>query len=345
MNGQTKMRAKTLSVAGLLFCAAHGNGQDTIPVTLSQAIHRAASQSVDAVVARNEYVSAYWEYRTWRTELLPEILFGGTLPYYSKSYNTYQDAGGAYSYVSNDYSRIDAGLSITQNIPWTGGKLSLQTQLQRLEQYGDNPLARYKTIPGAITLEQPVFGFNALKWKQQIEPVKKKEAERKLVADLETASGATVTHYFNLLLAKANLDIAQQNLENTRKLYAIAQARRTTGQISENELLQLRISFLNAEAAIIRAQSSADACMFQLRSFLGYGESVVLEPELPAFITSDIPELRYQEVQSRAISANAFTQSIRRRMLEAARDVDQPKPPGGRLRSLPRWECRGRTRS
>lgn len=320
------MNVKTaFAIGGFLFCSAFGKGQDTIRVSLYEAIRRAASQSVDAVVARNEYVSGYWEYRTWQTELLPEILFKGTLPYYSRSYNTYQDAGGAYSYVSNDYSRIDAGLSVTQNIPWTGGKLSFETYMQRLEQYADQPTAHYKTIPVSLTLEQPVFGFNTLKWKQRIEPVKKKESEQKLAADVEAISNTTVTHYFNLLLAKANLDIARQNLENTQKLYAIAQARRKIGQISENELLQLSISLLNAEAAIIHARSSADAQMFQLCSFLGYGETLVIEPALPVFVTADVPALSYPQVQSRAIANNAFTQSVRRRILEASRDVDQAK--------------------
>ena len=41
-------------------------------ITLSEAIVLARTQSVDAAVALNELKTAYWEYRTFRADLLPE---------------------------------------------------------------------------------------------------------------------------------------------------------------------------------------------------------------------------------------------------------------------------------
>ena len=41
-------------------------------ITLSEAIAMARAQSVDAAVALNELKTAYWEYRTFRADLLPE---------------------------------------------------------------------------------------------------------------------------------------------------------------------------------------------------------------------------------------------------------------------------------
>ena len=49
-------------------------------ITLSEAIALARTQSVDAAVALNELKTAYWEYRTFRADLLPEVNFTGTLP-------------------------------------------------------------------------------------------------------------------------------------------------------------------------------------------------------------------------------------------------------------------------
>ena len=54
-------------------------------ITLSEAIVLARTQSVDAAVALNELKTAYWEYRTFRADLLPEVNFTGTLPNYNKS--------------------------------------------------------------------------------------------------------------------------------------------------------------------------------------------------------------------------------------------------------------------
>ncbi len=299
--------------------------QDTVRISLTDAINRSADFSVDAVVAKNQFKSSYWGYRTYKAELLPEVVLTGTAPYYTKSYNTFQNDKGEYSYVSNDYSRIDGGISIYQNIPLTGAMVSVETSFQRLEQYGNNGTTRYKSIPVSVSLEQPLFGFNRVKWLQRIEPVKYREARQKLIADLELVSNLAVEHYFNLLLGLANMEIAKQNLQNTQKLYTIAEARRKIGQISENDLLQLRVSLLNAEAYLTDAEASLNARMFQLRSFLGYGEDVILMPMIPSSLSESIPVLSYSEVIALARENNSFTQNVQKRMLEASRDVSQAK--------------------
>ncbi|MFV0418815.1 MAG: TolC family protein [Dysgonomonas sp.] len=299
--------------------------QDTITISLREAIDRSVANSVDAVVARNQYKSSYWGYKTYKAELLPELTLNTTLPYYSKSYNTFQNTDGSYTYVSNDYSRIDGGLSISQNIPLTGGLISVESSVQRLQQYGSDGSTSYMTIPASVTLEQPIFGFNRVKWLQKIEPVKYKAARQKLIADMEEVSNLSIEYYFNLLLGKINLEMAQQNLKNSQKIYSIAEAKRKIGQISENDLLQLRVSLLRAESELTDAQASLDAQMFQLRSFLGYGEDVTLEPAIPASLFDEVPVLSYTQVVSLARENNAFTQNVQRRMLEVSRDVSQAK--------------------
>ena len=86
---------------------------------------------------------------------------------------------------------------------------------------------------------------------------------------------------FDLLLAKETLGTARQNLTNANQLYEVAIAKRKMGQISENELLQLKLSALNAKAALTEAESDLNAKMFQLRAFLGVGEDEILRPVVP----------------------------------------------------------------
>ena len=297
--------------------------QDTIRISLEETIYESAMHSVDALVAKNEFRASYWEYRTYKAELLPEVLFDGTLPYYSKSYNQFQNSDGSYTYVSNDYSRLNAGISINQNIPLTGGRLSVKTDFQRLDQFGNNSSTKYMIMPAALTLEQPVFGFNRLKWLQKIEPVKFKEAKARLVSQLEVVTIAAINYYFNLLLGEMNLNIAIQNHLNSERLYTIAQAKRNIGQISENDLMQLKVSCLRAEGYVTEARSALKASMFQLRSFLGYGEDIVLVPDIPASLT-DL-QLDYLRVLELATENSVFSQEILRRQLEASRNVSQAK--------------------
>ena len=64
-------------------------------ITLDETIMLARARSVDAAVALNELRTAYWQYRTFRADLLPEVSFTATLPAYRKSYSSYQLDNGA----------------------------------------------------------------------------------------------------------------------------------------------------------------------------------------------------------------------------------------------------------
>lgn len=319
------MKRISLLISYIILFSWVSKAQDTVRISLNEAIETGVSRSVDAVVAKNEYISAYWGYKTYKTELLPEVILNATLPHYSKSYNSIQNQDGSYSYVSNNYNLTDAELSINQNIPLTGGKLTLESSLERLRQNGQNSSTHYKSIPAKLSFEQPIFGFNRVKWLQRIEPVKYSEARQKLVSDHEEIALTAIEHYFNLLLGRINLDMAEQNRKNAERLYLIAEARHKIGQLSKVDLLQMKASSLKAESSVTDARASFNSRMFRLRSFLGIGEDVVLEPIVPEFVSRDIPRLSYTDVLSLALENNAFTQSIRKRILEASRDVSQAK--------------------
>ena len=129
-------------------------------ISLDEAITLARVQSVDAAVALNELKTAYWEYRTFRADLLPEINFSANLPSYNKNYNSYQQEDGSYTFVRNNYMQMNGQLSIDQNIWFTGGKLSLNTSLDFLRQMDGTVGNRFMSVPLALTLSQPIFGVN-----------------------------------------------------------------------------------------------------------------------------------------------------------------------------------------
>lgn len=289
--------------------------QNEREITLNEAIALARTQSVDAAVALNELKTAYWEYRTFRADLLPEVNLTGTLPNYKKSYSSYQNSDGTYGFVRNNYLELSSDLSIDQNIWLTGGKLSLSTSLDYIRQFGGNGKEQFMSVPINLELTQPIFGVNKLKWNRRIEPVRYEEAKAAFISATEDVTRKTITYFFQLLLAKETLATARQNELNAEHLYKVAGAKREMGQISENELLQLKLSALNAKAATTEAVSNLNANMFQLRAFLGMDENTKLEPVVP----ESAPDIRmeYNEVLSKALERNSFAQNIRRRQLES----------------------------
>ena len=108
------------------------------------------------------------------------------------------------------------------------------------------------SVPVSLELTQPIFGVNKLKWDRRIEPVRYEEAKAAFISATEDVTRKTITYFFQLLLAKEVLATARQNQLNAEHLYKVAGAKREMGQISENELLQLKLSALNAKAAVTR---------------------------------------------------------------------------------------------
>ncbi len=95
------------------------------------------------------------------------------------------------------------------------------------------------------------------------------------------------------------------------------------GQISENELLQLKLSALKAASNLTKEQSSLNGAMFRLRSFLGLSESDSIDPIIPEML--NYPVINYQDVLAKAQENNPFAQNIRHRQLEADYEVAQAK--------------------
>lgn len=292
-------------------------------LTLDEAITIARTNSVDAAVALDELKSAYWEYRTYRADLLPELSFRGTVPSYRKQYGTYMNSDGSYTFVPNDYIQMNGELGVKQNIWFTGGTLSLITSLDFLRQLSGTQYNRFMSVPVALTLEQPLFGTNHTKWNRKIEPVRYKEAKAAFMSATENVAISVINLYFSLLMARENLHIAMQNQENAVKLYEVALEKRSMGQISKNDLLQMELNLLEARSYKTDCESGWRNAMFQLVAFLDLPEDTVIEPVVP----TEIPdaEIGYREAYDKAIANNSFAQNQLRRQLEAQYAIAKAK--------------------
>lgn len=294
-----------------------------LTLTLEDAIAMARLKSVDAAVALDELKTAYWEWRTFRADQLPEVSFSATAPSYANQYSSYMNGDGDYSFVKDNHLTARGQLAVTQNVRLTGGKISLVSSLDFLRQFGEDTRNRYMSIPVAITLQQPIFGVNTMKWDSRIEPVRYSEAKAAFLSATEEVAMLAVQYYFTLLLSRENLATARQNLTNAEKLYAVAIEKRNMGQISQNDLLQMELNLLNARATLTDAESTRKSAMFQLASFLDLEEDAELRPVVPAMVP-DV-EVTFADALDKALANNKFAKNLRRRQLEADYEVAKAK--------------------
>lgn len=311
-----------------LLSSFSGYGQsDTLSLSLNEALKLAQEQSLDALIAKNELVVSYWQFRSYKAELLPSVAFEGTIPSINRSVQSYQNTDGTYSYVRSNASTVDMSMVVNQNIALTGGKISVQSQLQSISDLSGGGSTQHLTSPVSFTFEQPLLGFNELKWLGKIEPIKYEEAKRRFSFSMVGVQGKLIGLYFDLLLAKINSDIAQQNYRNATKLYEVAIAKQGIGLISENELLQLKLSKINFELRLAQVKQELDRRMFVLRSFLGFNDKVNLLPLIPE--ETPIVSTSYKEVMELARSNNPFMQEAQRRILQSEMSVAEAKASRG----------------
>ena len=286
---------------------------DTLRLSLDDCIAMARRQSIDAAVALGELRSAYWQWRSYRADLLPEVSLQGTAPSWNKRYSSYQQADGSLSFVRNDYLGLDGAVNITQKLWPTGGTLSVESSLDYLHQSGSGGSQnQFMSLPVAVTLHQPLFAVNHLKWNRRIEPLRYREAQARFLTETEQVAMQAISLYFSLLLAGEQVNIARQNLQTAEKLYEVAQAKRRMGTISENDVLQLRLDVLTARSALTNAVSTRQARQFALRSFLD------VETDIEPLAPGDVPQvhLEFDNVLSHALQNNALATTMRRRQME-----------------------------
>ena len=318
------MRIILILILFLSSCNLMVSGEvEALSLTLNEAMMRARKNSVDAEVALNQLKSAYWAYRSYKAELLPELSLSATLPSYHKQYTPYMNDMGSYTFVSNNFLQLNGELSVTQNIWLTGGKLSINSSLDFYRQLGSGSFNQFMTLPLALTLSQPIFGVNNIKWDRKIEPVRYEEAKAEFLSSTENVALLAIQYYFSFLLAKENLSIARTNLESAEKLYEVALEKREMGRISKNDLLQMELNLLESRTEVTDCESNFKSSMFQLTTFLDFDEGT----EINAFIPDDVVffEINYSDALEKAEKNNSFSKNMMRMQLEADYAVAKAK--------------------
>ncbi len=314
-------------ISVLLFSSLITDAQEIKKLTFSEVIDLSETQSPDALIAQHRFRNSYWQYRTFKAEYRPSLTLSGTTPDYSTAYTRIYNAGTSeWQYVSSNVLQNIGALSLSQNIGFTGGSISLESDLT-LQNDFEKDVNKYITVPLSVRLIQPLFRYNELKWQRKTEPLKYEAAKKTFLSNIESVHSRAVQFFFSLALAQINKQIAEMNYSNADTLFRIAQGRYNLGTIAEDELLQMQLSFLNAETASKEATMNLRDREIRLRSFLGYNENIRLELILP----DEIPDLQVDmdEVLNLALANNPQILTQQLTLLTAQSNVAQAKADKG----------------
>jgi len=311
----------------LFFVVFHAEAQrETMKLSLDDAIEIAKQQSPDALLAKHEFRTSYWQYKSFKASYLPSLVLSGYIPSYSNSINKIKLVEGDV-FSRQTINNVYAGLAINQKIGLTGGDISLNSDMAMVRNFlNDSTYTEYNASLVNITLRQPLIKYNRYKWERKLEPMFYNEAKKIYLESMEQVSMVSTNHFFNLLLAQIEKKIALINEANYDTLYKIAQGRYELGKIAENELLQLELQYLRAGADVKNAELRVDDQVFKFKSFLRIKEDVDIELTEPSNIEPFTinPSKALQEARYNSSEALSFN----RQLLEAESRVAEAKYDG-----------------
>lgn len=292
-------------------------------LTLNNAIQIAQENSLDAKTARFSFLASYWTYRSFKAELLPSVNLSGGLMNYNRSLveaRNYDD--GRLSYVSNNTLSNSLTLSVDQQIAATGGTVSLQSYLHRLDQFSYEEKT-YNSQPLRINYTQPLRAFNALKWQKKTAPLEYEIAQKKYATAMQEIALRVTSLFFNVLSAQSNYQQSKASAAERETLYAMAQKRLDLGTTTKSEVLQMELSLLNARVSEGKNRLSLDDALYDLFSYLRLTDYEQAEL-LPPYSVPDIM-LSMDEVLQKAITNSSHTKEQRLQMLNAEQSLAKAK--------------------
>lgn len=292
-------------------------------LTLESAIRIAQENSYDAMVAKFSFLASYWTYRSFKAELLPSMnLRGGLLNFDHSlvSVRNYED--GQVAYVNNNSMNNYLTLSVDQQIVATGGTVSLQSYLYRLDQFDYNQTT-YNSQPLRISYTQPLKSFNSLKWEKKTAPIEYQIAQKAYASSMQDVTIRVTSLFFNVLSAQSDYKQSVATLKDREALLDIAKARLNLGTTTKSEVLQMELSVLNARMSVNKNKQNLDDVMYNMFSYLrvsDYNEAELIPPySVPEIILS------VDEVIQRAITNSSHTLEQKQQMLEAEKSLAQAK--------------------
>ena len=326
-----------LSEATLTMKAQQPSGNKYL-LTLEDVVQLAKEQSPMALQARHQFRASYFSFLDYKANFLPKLTLTTSPTSWDKSIRTVEsEKNGVYqtSEVKTNTFTSTAGLALSQNIGFTGGNVSLGTDFKRrqnfLEENADRE-SQFTTNPIQFSISQPLNGYNQFRWLKQIEPLRYQEAKQRYIVQMENVSWRAVDYFFALAIAQVNLNQAKTNYKNQTALFEIANGRYEIGVLAEDQLLQVKLRYMQSESKLNNAGINIENSLSQLRTFLGFTDNVQIElithSEVPGF---NVP---YEEALNMALSKNPDIIYYNRQILEAERQVAQAKSQTGITLSL-----------
>jgi outer membrane protein TolC len=297
-------------------------------LSLEDVINLASTQSLDAFRNENMFLARYWEFRYFKADRLPSLSLQATPFDYNRSMQkVYNYDENRDEYKLREDLNSDVSMLLNQNIGFTGGQVFARSELNLSQKLGIDKNSSWSSTPFSIGYSQPLSGYNRFKWTSKIEPLKYEQAKKSFIQSREELAIKASRLFFDLVDAQIEVNIATTNLANADTLYNIGKGRYQVGTVTQDELLNLELNFMNSTLALTQSALGLDRAQAELNSFLKLDKATKVECIVP----DELPGLQIQPGMAvdLALTNNPEIINHQQRLMEEDRKVKMAKSENG----------------
>ena len=291
-------------------------------ITLQDVLFLVKEHSLEYQEKRNEFLSDYWDYKKYKLNQLPALSFNVN-PFsagrsiterydFEHNIDVFRESGSISS---------SGGVNISQKISFTGGTVSLGSNISRIQNFGDNRYTSYGVTPIRLSISQPLFAHNPYNWDKKELPLKLKLAKSKLVQSEQELFQEAVVLFFEILKASQLYEVAKQEVRNSDTLFFSGKKLLDICRITPTELLELELKKTNARVSLSQAQQELNDANYHLNQLLKGS----LPHDCVPLVIDTIPDLNihYPEILNIARALNPFYIEKEQEIIKLQKNMDQ----------------------
>jgi len=202
------------------------NAQSSIYMSLIKVIDTLSLESPDAKIKRLSFENELLQFENYKKSFLPTVSLNISPVSFNRSIVKLQQAtDGQYNYVEDYSSSSSAGLSVQQKLPFTGGTLSANTNLNYLSELSQNRHS-FSSTPFAISYSQQLFGERKLmQMEKTIEYKRHEENIKNYCTAVSGIQQKALNLFMDAFLAFLEKTLSSSNRLATDSLFSMAKVR------------------------------------------------------------------------------------------------------------------------
>jgi outer membrane protein TolC len=280
-------------------------------LSLPDIIDTFSIESPAAQIERLNFENEILQFENYKKSFLPSVSFNLSPFNFNRSIVKLQQAeDGLYNYVEDYSGSSSTGLSIQQKVLFTGGTLSVNSNLNYLNELSQKRHS-FNTTPFSVNYSQQLFGSGkSLQMEKAIEYKKNEISIKNYCANMSKIQHKALTLYMDAFLNLLEMELSEANQSATDSLLHIAIIKHQNKRITESNLKQIELQAVNNEYLVENARKNYEDAIRALTTYLGLSynnrEIRIEMPEftMPLYIHVETAEFYIEKNNPKILNSN-----------------------------------------